>query len=191
MAGLKWVVFMSRKATGDVVSFANIKNIYGEPAGPTAEGKLVHLQFRRFYGCPICNLHLQSFIKRKDELLNSNVHEIIVFHTSQQKMLENVSDRTFDFVADPDRKLYKSYGVEPTWRALFSIGALKNAVKGVREFGVAMAPSLEAEFGVPADFLIDESGKILALKYGTHADDQWTIDEVLDMAHTVADGGAV
>jgi hypothetical protein len=25
---------------------------------------LIHLQFRRYAGCPICNLHLRSFVER-------------------------------------------------------------------------------------------------------------------------------
>ena len=32
---------------------------------------LVHLQFRRFAGCPVCNLHLRGFAARVDELRNS------------------------------------------------------------------------------------------------------------------------
>jgi hypothetical protein len=27
-------------------------------------GRWVHLQFRRFAGCPVCNLHLQAFARR-------------------------------------------------------------------------------------------------------------------------------
>jgi len=33
------------------------------------DGKnLVHLQLRRFAGCPICNTHLRSVVQRKDEI---------------------------------------------------------------------------------------------------------------------------
>jgi hypothetical protein len=35
-------------------------------------GRWVHLQFRRFAGCPVCNLHLQAF-HYGDELSNLNV----------------------------------------------------------------------------------------------------------------------
>src|SRR5205814_5057298 len=37
-------------------------------------------------------------------------------------------------------------------------------------------------FGLPADFLIAPDGQITALKYGRHAYDQWTVDELLDHA---------
>ena len=34
--------------------------------------------------------------------------------------------------------------------------------------------------GLPADFLIAPDGRISALKYGHHAFDQWTVEELLD-----------
>jgi hypothetical protein len=35
---------------------------------------------------------------------------------------------------------------------------------------------------LPADFLIGSDGRVLAAKFGRHADDQWSVDELLDMA---------
>ena len=36
----------------------------------------------------------------------------------------------------------------------------------------------ENHLGKPADFLIGPDGTIRACKYGVHADDQWSVDEV-------------
>jgi hypothetical protein len=33
--------------------------------------------------------------------------------------------------------------------------------------------------GLPGDFLIAPSGQIKAVKYGTHAYDQWSVDELI------------
>lgn len=33
--------------------------------------------------------------------------------------------------------------------------------------------------GLPADFLIDSTGRVVAVKYGRHANDQWSVDELL------------
>ncbi len=33
--------------------------------------------------------------------------------------------------------------------------------------------------GLPADFLIDPDGRVLAAHYGTHANDQWSVDDLL------------
>ena len=44
---------------------------------------------------------------------------------------------------------------------------------------------VEGGFGLPADFLIAGGGRILACKYASHANDQWSVDDVLDLANTV------
>ncbi|HEX7993944.1 MAG TPA: AhpC/TSA family protein, partial [Streptosporangiaceae bacterium] len=41
---------------------------------------VIHLQFRRFAGCPVCNLHLRSFARRVDDLTSASVREVVVFH---------------------------------------------------------------------------------------------------------------
>jgi hypothetical protein len=47
--------------------------------------------------------------------------------------------------------------------------------------------------GRPADFLIGSDGRVLACKYGAHAYDQWSVDELLtivrDLGATDAEGG--
>ncbi|SDW81240.1 redoxin domain-containing protein [Marinobacter mobilis] len=172
---------MMRKAIGENVSLAGLININDQPVSIPQDGKYTHLQFRRFAGCPVCNLHLQSFFRREDELKANNVHEVIVFHASKRSMLESVIDVPFDLIADPSRTLYKNFGVESSWKALFSCDVVKKAIKGIRKFGVKPPQSLEAELGLPADFLLDETGNILAVNYGTHADDQWSVDDVLGL----------
>ena len=44
----------------------------------------------------------------------------------------------------------------------------------------------EAPFGLPGDFLIAPSGQIEAMKYGTHAYDQWSVDELIALAQGAA-----
>ena len=39
--------------------------------------------------------------------------------------------------------------------------------------------------GLPADFLLAVDGQVLACKYGVHADDQWSVDEVLSLARSM------
>lgn len=36
-------------------------------------------------------------------------------------------------------------------------------------------------FHSPADFLIAPDGRVVAGKYGEHADDQWSVDELTDL----------
>ncbi|MBJ6136995.1 peroxiredoxin-like family protein [Marinobacter litoralis] len=175
---------MKCKVIGDTVALADLRNIKNQPVQVPQPGKLVHLQFRRFAGCPICNLHLQSFFKNSAQLQENNIHEVVVFHASQERMLKDVIDVPFDLIADPSRQLYRAFGVESSWKAILNFKMMRGALNGVRKFGMKKPESLEAELGLPADFLIDESGKIVALKYGNHADDQWTLNEVIQHAKT-------
>ncbi len=36
--------------------------------------------------------------------------------------------------------------------------------------------------GLPADFLIAPDGSVLACKYGSHAYDQWSVDDILALS---------
>ncbi len=36
--------------------------------------------------------------------------------------------------------------------------------------------------GLPAEFLIDRDGTVIHAKYGKHAGDQWSVDELLEYA---------
>ena len=46
--------------------------------------------------------------------------------------------------------------------------------------GPPMLPT-GGQLGVPADFLIASDGQVIAAKYGQHAYDQWTVDELLTL----------
>ena len=49
--------------------------------------QIVHLQFRRFAGCPVCNLHLHSIVQRHPELVAASIREVAVFHSATDELL--------------------------------------------------------------------------------------------------------
>jgi len=149
---------------------------------PDANGRVTHLQFRRFAGCPICNVHLQSFVKRYDELQQAGVHEVVVFHSSREKFQPYQSHYPFEVICDPQKKLYRQFGVQASITTLFSREVWKVAFQGMRLPGQPkfVPPPVGGRLGLPADFLIALDGKIIAAFYGKHAYDQWALDEVLE-----------
>jgi len=153
--------------------------------------QMIHLQFRRFAGCPVCDLHLHSVARRRSELSAASIREVVVFHSSAEALLPYYEGLPFDVVADPDKKLYRQFGVESGLRALMSplvwgpiirgvVGSLGRTLSG-RAPLAPFNPS-GGRLGLPADFLIAPSGMIIACKYGSHAYDQWSVDEVLELA---------
>ncbi|MFH9939813.1 peroxiredoxin-like family protein [Streptomyces murinus] len=153
--------------------------------------RLTHLQFRRFAGCPVCNLHLRSVVRRHTELTAAGVREVVLFHSPADELRTHVSELPFPVVADPDKRLYVEFGVESAPRALLNPrvwGPLLRAVLRSawtiprhREHAPAAQPH-GGRLGLPADFLIDAEGRIIAARYGEHAYDQWSVDEVLARA---------
>lgn len=154
--------------------------------------RLVHLQFRRFAGCPVCNLHLRSVVRRHDEIVAAGVREIVVFHSPADELVEHVRDLPFAVVADPDKRLYQEFGVESARRALLDPRAWLPIARAVsrslwllvrrREPAPAARPHGGA-LGLPADFLLGGDGYVLARKYGDFVYDQWSVDELLEHAH--------
>ena len=168
---------------GERVEGRSLTTISGEDVHVPAPDGLVHLQFRRFAGCPICNLHVREIARRHDEIRAAGITEIVVFHSAADELRRYQSELPFAVVADPKRKLYREFGVESSIRSVLHPRAWRAAVRGMRGASVAgaIAPR-ENHFGKPADFLIGSDGSVLARKYGAHADDQWTVDEMLHQA---------
>lgn len=149
---------------------------------------LVHLQFRRFAGCPVCHLHLRSVIRRHDEILRADIKEVVVFHSPADELRRYADDLPFDVVADPGKHLYREFGVESAPRALLDPRVWPTVLKAV---AIALPAVLRKEkpapptmpgggrLGLPGDFLIAPDGRIVASKLGRHADDQWSVDELL------------
>ncbi|MEU4739364.1 peroxiredoxin-like family protein [Actinosynnema sp. NPDC023658] len=154
--------------------------------------RLVHLQFRRFAGCPVCNLHLRSIVQRHDEIAAHGVVEVAVFHSSAAELRPHVEDLPFAVVGDPDKALYREFGVESAARSLLDPRAWGAIVRGVvRDLGPVLRgrrplPKPEGgRLGLPADFLIAPDGSVVAEKRGQHAYDQWSVDELLTHAQSL------
>jgi peroxiredoxin len=169
---------------GDKVGARTLATITDTQVSVPLPDRLVHLQFRRFAGCPICSLHMREVAHRSAEIEAAGVTEVVLFHSDADKLREYQADLPFAVVADPDRKVYKEFGVESSFASVLHPRAMVAAARGfarTRSLTGAMGRG-ENHNGKPADFLIGSDGTVLACKYGSHADDQWSVDEVLKFA---------
>lgn len=160
-------------------------------AVPAGDGRLTHLQFRRFAGCPICNLHLRSIAARIGEIQDAGVHEVVIFHSTDQELRKYQDDMPFVVIGDTDRELYRRFGVEHAARAILNPRAWRAILPGIaaalrraytrRRAPLPVTPN-GGNLGLPADLLIAPNGTVVAAKYGHHAYDQWTVDQLLSEA---------
>ncbi len=183
-----------RIAPGTVVQARELVAVGGERVPVPDPGGLVHLQFRRFAGCPVCNLHLRSIVRRHAEITAAGVREVVVFHSSAEELRPHVADLPFAVIADPGRRLYAEFGVEVSKRSLLHPRAWRHIVRAVAAALLRRdrTPSLRPEggrLGLPADFLIDRDGRVLAAKYGEHVYDQWPVEEILRLARAAVSPG--
>ena len=179
---------------GAVVPARKLATVAGDRiAVPDAE-LLTHLQFRRFAGCPVCNLHLRSMARRHDEIVAAGVREVVVFHSSDDDLRTYVTDLPFALIGDPSRRLYKEFGVEASPRSLLDPRAWWPIARSVLHASAVVItrrgplPPLKppgGRFGLPGDFLLAPDGQVLAAHYGSHADDQWSVDDLLRLVPTV------
>src|ERR1700736_4922876 len=95
---------------------------------PDPAGDYVHLQLRRFAGCPICNFHLRSIVTRHDEIRSHGIREVVVFHSTAAELAKHEAELPFAVIADPERELYRRLGVERGPSSLLSGGALRAAL---------------------------------------------------------------
>ena len=104
----------------------------------------------------------------------------IVFHSSAKSIRSYQKNIPFVLVGDPKKALYKEFGVE-TSLGFMSLKALGAGMRGMAHghFGLRLSGG---QLGLPGDFLIAPSGQIKAVKYGTHAYDQWSVDELIALA---------
>jgi peroxiredoxin Q/BCP len=75
--------------------------------------------FFRYAGCPFCNLLLHNLIVRYPKLNESGLEIIVFIQSPKESIIERTVQKQhlkspFPLIADPDQKVYKLYGVEPS-----------------------------------------------------------------------------
>ncbi len=176
---------MKRKA-GDFFPSLKLTTSQGNPLTvPVAGARYTHVQFRRFAGCPICNTHIGSLRHNAGRIAAAGIHEVLFFHSSQEDVASFHNDLPFDAVGDREKRYYRELGVESSWAYAMNPHAIWAGLRGLRgmvsgKFNLAMTGG---PLGLPADFLVKPDGRIKAVKYGRHAYDQWSVDDLLKLAN--------
>jgi peroxiredoxin len=186
---------MTKLAVDDTVPVTTFTTFKGETVSlANSRTPLIHIQFRRHAGCPICDLHLRSVMKHEDELTKLGVSEIVFFHSTPEELKRHTSYLPFPCIADPTKIIYKKFGTEEskgvadsfTWRVASALSwavgsAIVDLVKGERQLAPLHPTGGRDQF--PADLLVNKAGKVLAAKYGMDIADQWSVKELFELAN--------
>src|SRR5215813_11262092 len=97
---------------GDMLPRTVMEAVTGEAIKLPDPDRLVHLQFRRFVDCPICNTHIAELRRRVREIEAAGIKEVIVFHSSAKTIRSYHKDVPFVLIGDPHKALYEDFGVE-------------------------------------------------------------------------------
>jgi len=114
--------------------------------------------------------------------LEAGIREMAVFHSSAESILRHDGHLPFPVIADPDKHLYNEFGLEKSIRSILDPRTWSVIVRGLAIFGPGPPEKGESGLGLPGDFLISPDMRIVACKYGVHADDHWCVDEVLQLS---------
>jgi peroxiredoxin len=147
-------------------------------------GKKVLVKFHRFSGCPVARRQIDDLVDQQETLNAAGVETIVVLHSSDEKMRPNFHEvPDLHLIPDPDKVLYRAYRVEFRWRRLFSLASWRETLLSLVRGYVPQFRRFEGGItGIPADFLLDEAGTIVAAHYGRHFGDSWTVDGVVAAA---------
>jgi hypothetical protein len=64
---------MPHLSPGDTITPRVLTMIRAETVRVPDPQRLVHLQFRRYAGCPVCNLHLRAVARRHDDVIAAGI----------------------------------------------------------------------------------------------------------------------
>jgi hypothetical protein len=169
---------------GSTVAPRELASITGAAVSVPDHERLTHLQFRRFAGCPICHVHIQAVRARHHELEAAGILEVVLFHSTDDALREHLEvQMPFAIVGDPDKQLYREFGVESSPFSILNPKVWPAELRGLRDKRRTFGLDLHGgPLGLPADFLIAPSGEVLAVKYGAHGYDQWSVDDILMLA---------
>ena len=132
-------------------------------------GSQIMISFYRYAQCPFCNLRISKILKHSSQLQSKGLKIIAFFQSSQESILlyDGVQALPFPVIPDPERQIYKLYGVESSFWGV--IQGFLHLGKVIDIFKKKLWPKkIEGDINlIPADFLINPDLTIHTAYYGT------------------------
>jgi len=161
--------FHAESLKGNVISLDDYRN------------RIVLVKFYRFATCPVCNLHLRNFTRRYELLQQAGLPTIAIFHSPNWRLEKAIGhDLPFEMIADPEKRIFRSYGVQFSLAGMFSWPVMRDYMFALKAgYPAGMLTHDGGIKGHPADFIVGRGGKILYAHYGKDYSDSLSVDQVL------------
>ena len=147
---------------------------------PFGQGRKTLLSLFREASCPFCNFRLYQLSNSHAAWTRAGLEIIAVFNSDETAVRHFVAQRPrpLHMVADPDGVIHRMLETQQSrWAKLRAMLLHMPALlHGLREVGVATA--LRTGNQLPADFLIDERGRVVMAYYGRDAGDHIPFTEI-------------
>ncbi len=157
----------------------HLTDIEGRSIAIGARGRRMLLSFFRDAACPFCNFRIYELTGQHAALSSLGLDVVAVFQASPEDVQRFVAKqrRPFPVVADPTGRTHDQFGIEYSfWRKLKAIVTrVPTLLRGLRIVGLA---GLNTNNRLPADFLIDEYGRVVEAWYGSDAGDRIPFEHI-------------
>jgi thioredoxin-dependent peroxiredoxin len=137
--------------------------------------------------CPFCNLRVHQLSKLSSTFRDQGL-EMLYFFESKPEVIRRSSFHQgvspIPLVGDPDKTIYKMYGVEASVVKMISTLFKQGTVKDFKTGNALNLPEDKqaTQSLIPADFLIDKDFTIYKSHYGANLNDHIHIDEITAFA---------
>ena len=159
-------------STEDIAGNAITLNAYAD--------RRLMLSFYRYAACPLCNLRVHDLIQHYASFSERNLNLIAVFQSPRESIRRYIGKQNIPFpvIADPERMLYRVYGVESSWpgfiKGSLRISTLTSAL--MKGFFPGKMEGIKSM--VPADFLIGPDLTVQVAYYGSDIADHLPIEKI-------------
>ncbi|MBR0138865.1 MAG: redoxin family protein [Firmicutes bacterium] len=147
----------------------------------------------RYIGCPTCRLTSEYIKEQYDRFLAKNAQVIMVMQSDQahiQKEFGSEDAMPFEFVCDPQMKIYKELDIKPAaskeeMRGNGDPEAVRARYAAIREqlakYGFSHGDYEGDELQLPAIFILNEDANVVYAHYAENSGDMPGVEEVLAM----------
>ena len=144
-------------------------------------GRKLMLSFYRYASCPLCNLRVAQLINEYPDYHKRGLSMVAFFQSSRESILHYIGrqDAPFTIVADPERSIYRLYGVESSWSGYArSLVDLPRWFDAIVRHGFKPGKMEGDKALIPADFLVGPDLIIRQAFYGKDIGDHIPLPEI-------------